>query len=385
MAATELKAEAKEVEEHLEPLICKTIPLKVSIHCEGCKRKVKKILQSIDGVYNINIDLKQQKVVVTGNVDGNTLIKKLTKSGKHAELWPEKADSKKKKQVKSENNEKQNDPAESKEETNQSGENDKETVKVVGQDTSKNVEGGNNAVKNSDGCGEINVNKTGEGCSTGKTGTVHFQEPNQEVRQTVMLPAGNQPPVTEKKVSIAVQVPNENEALGNEKGGGGGDGGGGGGVSGGKKKKKKKGNNNNNGNEGATVTIAHSGAPGPSGSANQAQGQGQGQGHGLGHPGSVPISNPANESPPRHHMYPPHYYPPHPPPVYNVSYHTAYPSNYGAAYYASPQPYSYAHVVRPGTEVEPPPYMYESESYTSQPSDSFVFFSDENPNACSVM
>ncbi|XP_047313677.1 heavy metal-associated isoprenylated plant protein 36-like [Impatiens glandulifera] len=71
-----------------EPLQYKTWFLKVSIHCEGCKRKVKRILNSIEGVYKVDVDTKQQKVVVTGNIDADTLIKKLVKAGKHAELWP---------------------------------------------------------------------------------------------------------------------------------------------------------------------------------------------------------------------------------------------------------------------------------------------------------
>ncbi|KAK3417627.1 hypothetical protein EUGRSUZ_H03576 [Eucalyptus grandis] len=61
--------------------------LKVNIHCNGCKQKVKKILQKIDGVYTIKIDAEQGKVTVSGNVDPAPLIKKLMKSGKHAELW----------------------------------------------------------------------------------------------------------------------------------------------------------------------------------------------------------------------------------------------------------------------------------------------------------
>ncbi|PKU68479.1 heavy metal-associated isoprenylated plant protein 36 [Dendrobium catenatum] len=73
-----------------EPLKYKTLALKVSIHCEGCKKKVKKVLQGIEGVYKTTIDSQQQKVTVTGNVEADTLIKKLVKSGKHAELWPEK-------------------------------------------------------------------------------------------------------------------------------------------------------------------------------------------------------------------------------------------------------------------------------------------------------
>ncbi|KAL4024935.1 hypothetical protein IC575_013308 [Cucumis melo] len=61
--------------------------LKVNIHCDGCKHKVKKILQKIDGVFTTEIDAEQGKVTVTGNVDAAVLIKKLAKSGKHAEIW----------------------------------------------------------------------------------------------------------------------------------------------------------------------------------------------------------------------------------------------------------------------------------------------------------
>ncbi|XP_018807848.1 heavy metal-associated isoprenylated plant protein 36-like [Juglans regia] len=68
----------------------KTWVLKVLIHCEGCKKKVKKVLQSIEGVYTTTVDIQQQKVTVNGNVDADTLIKKLLRSGKQAELLPEK-------------------------------------------------------------------------------------------------------------------------------------------------------------------------------------------------------------------------------------------------------------------------------------------------------
>lgn len=70
-----------------EFLKIQTCVLKVNIHCDGCKRKVKKILQKIDGVYTTSIDSEQGKVTVSGNVDPATLIKKLAKSGKHAEVW----------------------------------------------------------------------------------------------------------------------------------------------------------------------------------------------------------------------------------------------------------------------------------------------------------
>ncbi|XP_054795480.1 heavy metal-associated isoprenylated plant protein 32-like [Prosopis cineraria] len=64
-----------------------TCVLKVNIHCDGCQHKVKKLLQKIDGVYSVNIDAEQGKVVVAGNVDPSTLIKKLKSSGKRAEIW----------------------------------------------------------------------------------------------------------------------------------------------------------------------------------------------------------------------------------------------------------------------------------------------------------
>ncbi|KAK4748841.1 hypothetical protein SAY87_015427 [Trapa incisa] len=61
--------------------------LRVNIHCEGCKKKVKKLLQKIEGVDGTLIDADQGKVTVSGYVHPNVLIKKLSKSGKHAELW----------------------------------------------------------------------------------------------------------------------------------------------------------------------------------------------------------------------------------------------------------------------------------------------------------
>ncbi|XP_011010222.1 PREDICTED: uncharacterized protein LOC105115122 [Populus euphratica] len=100
----------KPAEEALDQLKYQTWVLKVSIHCEGCKKKVKKVLQSIDGVYNTEVDSHQHKVTVTGNVDAQILIKKLMRSGKYAELWPKNSDNKEKKSGKSQNNDKQKSP-----------------------------------------------------------------------------------------------------------------------------------------------------------------------------------------------------------------------------------------------------------------------------------
>ncbi|CAH9114669.1 unnamed protein product [Cuscuta europaea] len=74
-------------DEDFKLLKIQTCVLRVNIHCDGCKQKVKKILQKIEGVYQVNIDNEQQKVTVCGSVDAPKLIKKLISSGKHAELW----------------------------------------------------------------------------------------------------------------------------------------------------------------------------------------------------------------------------------------------------------------------------------------------------------
>ncbi|KAB2619993.1 hypothetical protein D8674_036953 [Pyrus ussuriensis x Pyrus communis] len=68
-----------------------TCILKVNIHCDGCKQKVKKLLQRIEGVYQVKIDSDQQRVTVSGTVDSATLIKKLLRAGKHAEIWSQKS------------------------------------------------------------------------------------------------------------------------------------------------------------------------------------------------------------------------------------------------------------------------------------------------------
>ncbi|KAF5958597.1 hypothetical protein HYC85_005822 [Camellia sinensis] len=64
------------------------VELRVSVNCcDGCKKKVKKVLRSIEGVYKTEIDPLQPKVIVVGNVEPQTLIRKLLKSGKQAEIW----------------------------------------------------------------------------------------------------------------------------------------------------------------------------------------------------------------------------------------------------------------------------------------------------------
>ncbi|XP_072983573.1 uncharacterized protein [Typha latifolia] len=78
-------------DEDFKLLKIQTHILKVNIDCDGCKLKVKKLLQRIEGVYLVSLDVEHHKVQVTGNVDSETLIRKLARSGKHAELWSQKS------------------------------------------------------------------------------------------------------------------------------------------------------------------------------------------------------------------------------------------------------------------------------------------------------
>lgn len=91
-------------EEDFKLLKIQTFVLKVNIHCDGCKQKVKKLLQRIEGVYQVQIDAEQQKVTVSGSVDAATLIKKLVRSGKYAELWSQKTNNNQNQKQKNNNN-----------------------------------------------------------------------------------------------------------------------------------------------------------------------------------------------------------------------------------------------------------------------------------------
>ncbi|KAL0909102.1 hypothetical protein M5K25_023631 [Dendrobium thyrsiflorum] len=65
-----------------------TVELKVRMDCEGCELKVKKVLSSMKGVKSVHINMKQQKVTVSGYVEPNKVLKKVQSTGKKAEIWP---------------------------------------------------------------------------------------------------------------------------------------------------------------------------------------------------------------------------------------------------------------------------------------------------------
>uniref|UniRef100_A0A5B7BBM0 HMA domain-containing protein n=1 Tax=Davidia involucrata TaxID=16924 RepID=A0A5B7BBM0_DAVIN len=277
------------IEEPSQPLKYQTWVLKVSIHCEGCKKKVKKVLHSIEGVYTTTIDSQQQKVTVTGNIPAETLIKKLVKTGKHAELWPEKIGGKGKKSGKVKNNEKSQNPKGSE---NSSRDEEKE-------DRTENVEAKKEKLTSTKNGGD-------------ETGAVDSKESKTDGKLPEYAPAGEKSPAMDHKG-------NENNGAVEKSGGG----------SGGKKKKKKgqKGNNTSNNSAGSTST----GTP-------------AGTGSGTNHPGPTEALGQINLSPTRQRLdpHPPTYFP-HP--VYVVSYNAAHPSRSAGPTptdYIPPSPYKYA-------------------------------------------
>ncbi|GAB2277469.1 hypothetical protein Dimus_012174 [Dionaea muscipula] len=352
-----------------EPLKYKTWALKVSIHCEGCKKKVRRILHNIEGVYTIDIDSKLHKVTVTGNVESDALIKKLEKSGKHAELWPENRDHiKEKKSSKLKKKHKdQSDPENSQGEDSEEekggamdqprkdhGEKGKsvEVAKAEGSPTAKNH-------------GEVAVtgnSKIVEMSNPGKMMTVvkvQFKEAKVEGKKPEAAP-----PASESTLAPENKVP-ENDGGAVEKSGGGiGSGSGG-------KKKKKKGQNGNRENKEEGNPASDNG---PTGNDSPL-------------PVQIPGAGAVNLSPPIYHHtyeYSPRYYAP--PPAYAVSYNTANPgSSHTASYYTAPPPYSYAYMYRAGAGDVEPPLPFDLASTAHGPSDSFEMLSEENPNACSVM
>ncbi|ONI35029.1 hypothetical protein PRUPE_1G511200 [Prunus persica] len=66
-----------------------TVAVKIRMDCEGCARKVKKVLSGVKGAKSVDIDLKQQKATVTGyNVEAKKVLKAAQSTKKKCELWP---------------------------------------------------------------------------------------------------------------------------------------------------------------------------------------------------------------------------------------------------------------------------------------------------------
>ncbi|KAF9677957.1 hypothetical protein SADUNF_Sadunf08G0161900 [Salix dunnii] len=56
-----------------------TVELKISMHCNACERTVAKIISKFKGVETFRTDMNKHKVVVTGRIDPQKLLRKLKK------------------------------------------------------------------------------------------------------------------------------------------------------------------------------------------------------------------------------------------------------------------------------------------------------------------
>ncbi|KAL3532425.1 hypothetical protein ACH5RR_005946 [Cinchona calisaya] len=64
----------------------KMVVLKVSMHCNGCARKVEKHISKMEGVTSYEVDLETKMVVVIGDIAPFQVLESVSKV-KTAELW----------------------------------------------------------------------------------------------------------------------------------------------------------------------------------------------------------------------------------------------------------------------------------------------------------
>lgn len=69
-------SELMKARELLEP---KTVILRVSMHCNGCARKVEKHIKKIKGVTSFKVDLEHKKVVVVGDITPFEILESVSK------------------------------------------------------------------------------------------------------------------------------------------------------------------------------------------------------------------------------------------------------------------------------------------------------------------
>ncbi|OIC48856.1 hypothetical protein A7L55_20275 [Acinetobacter baumannii] len=72
--------------------MAETVVLKVGMSCEGCVGAVKRVLNKMEGVETYDVNLKEQKVTVKGNVKPDAVLQTVSKTGKETSFWPEEKD-----------------------------------------------------------------------------------------------------------------------------------------------------------------------------------------------------------------------------------------------------------------------------------------------------
>ena len=66
-----------------------TVEIKVKMDCEGCERKVRRAVEGMKGVTQVDVVPKHHKLTVVGYVDPAKVVARVAhRTGKKAELWP---------------------------------------------------------------------------------------------------------------------------------------------------------------------------------------------------------------------------------------------------------------------------------------------------------
>ncbi|KAE9596219.1 putative heavy metal-associated domain, HMA [Lupinus albus] len=63
------------------------VEVKVGFHCDECIKKILKAIKKIEDIETYNVEKELNKVIVTGNVTTEEVIKVLQKIGKNATPW----------------------------------------------------------------------------------------------------------------------------------------------------------------------------------------------------------------------------------------------------------------------------------------------------------
>ncbi|KAG8077979.1 hypothetical protein GUJ93_ZPchr0007g4441 [Zizania palustris] len=64
------------------------VEMSVHVDCAGCEKKIRKAIQRMEGVDDVEIDMERQKVTVNGNVEQKKVLKAVRRTGRRAVLWP---------------------------------------------------------------------------------------------------------------------------------------------------------------------------------------------------------------------------------------------------------------------------------------------------------
>ncbi|KAF5738427.1 superoxide dismutase 1 copper chaperone-like [Tripterygium wilfordii] len=68
------------------------VELRVGLHCDQCIKKILKAIKKIEDIESYDVDTQVNKVIVTGNVTTEQVIRVLQKIGKSATTWEEEED-----------------------------------------------------------------------------------------------------------------------------------------------------------------------------------------------------------------------------------------------------------------------------------------------------